>query len=184
MDRVELFTTYKHGCDLWVETGTYKGDGVLAAIAAGYKSLVTFEISKKTSDGAVDRLSVMDLPDDISIKFEVASSKSEKFKSLVTGLEKSAVFWLDAHLMENRDFTLDRYPLQEEIRIITGTRVPHVIMMDDVRLFSRYGLTVEKVKNMVREEWGPETVFHIGSSKEGYPDDVLVAVHPDLLQAS
>lgn len=185
MNRDELFATYKYNCEMLVETGTYKGDGVFAAISAGYKYIVTFEIDENTSNKAADRLAEMNTQrPDVSVTFCIGSSKSKKFKFFVNGLDKPVVFWLDAHLMENRDFTLDRYPLQEEIRVITETKVPHVIMMDDVRLFPRYGLTIEKVKNMIRNEWGSETVFYIASSKEGYPDDVLVAVHPEIHRMS
>lgn len=179
--RVKLFELYGAECSKLVETGAYKGDGIAAALKAGFEHVVSFEISdewvrhcrKRFSEGTLHS----DFGKHVEVRIVPVSSDSESFKAYVESLTEPTLFWLDAHKM-NEPKSKHNYPLKSELsavlEAIVGNGVKHVILMDDVRRFERYGTSVDEVSAKIHEAC-PDYSVCLDSCRAGYPSDVLCA---------
>lgn len=93
-NNIGIFKKYKDNCSLFVETGSYIGDGSQAAIDAGFESIISIEISKYHHDHCKNRFG-----NDDRIKL-ILGDTSEVLDSALTnyvGKHKRIFFWLDAH---------------------------------------------------------------------------------------
>jgi hypothetical protein len=166
-DLIELFKEFKENRRILIETGTYKGNGIRAGLAAGFEKVFSFEICREQF------LETSKLFQDDDRVFMVnKSSVSKNFANLVKSSEESCVFWLDAHLMAPGGEIPQDYPLKFELEAIGESKIPHAVLMDDFRLFDRYGVAMDDVirilsKNCERYRIVRKTV------KNKYPDDVL-----------
>ncbi len=143
--RQKLFEKYrtKHSCKRFVETGTYKGTGIRAALAAGFTTIHSFDPNTECADAARREFG-------LKITQHNASSLSAQFVRLAQARTR-ALFWLDAHRMDRHGKGLDDYPLRMELAIVAAAPVAHVVLCDDVRLFGRYGLTIDDALAIISE---------------------------------
>ena len=115
---------------IFVETGTAAGDTALAA-GDRFDTVITLEADSVLAEAAHERLSGRKgiLP--------VAGDSRELLPALLPRLAGPAVFWLDAHWCGGASFGRgDECPLLAEIAVIAASPLPHVILIDDARLFA------------------------------------------------
>ena len=144
----------KYGIEVFVETGTLVGHTAEWA-AEHFKRVVTVEL---------DMAQYFKIASDLVARhpnIEAFCGASELFLGGLSLNYQNVIFWLDAHTNEN-------CPVMEEISIINRSHKPHVILVDDARLFG--DLPAWPSKNEVLAalaDGGRRTVHEV--------DDVLVA---------
>ena len=120
--------------DVFIETGTHRGDGVRRALEAGFDTVMSSEI---------DASFLARMPAGLVMHPNVMVSFSDSQKGIALGclmaIGKSVTFWLDAH--PNGELELDdsNVPLWTELMEI-AKHILHLgqvtILVDDMRLFS------------------------------------------------
>ena len=149
-----------------VETGTHHGDGIETALAAGFEFATSFEIDAVKVEAARRRFAKWS-----GVEIVHESSLGDRFAELAKGERK--VFWLDAHKMGPQGRVPQDYPLTAELDAILRGGVAHTVVMDDVRLFARYGTSVDAVVSALSVHHGG-CVHEFATIRDAYPDDVLV----------
>jgi len=124
----------------FVETGTWKGDGVAYALKAPFKRIISIEIVPGIAKTAKERFK----PDQ---KVEIIEGDSVAVLAReLAGLNGNCLFWLDAHFpgadegVKKYDAEEDedlRLPLEKEIVVIKNTRPTYndVLIIDDLRIY-------------------------------------------------
>ena len=120
---------------IFIETGSYIGDGILAALRAHdkdkrFEKVISIEVSKHFYDICKARFPQkkvkLYLGDSILVLPEVLKTINQR-----------CTFWLDAHYMSdpNTEGGMMRVPLMEELKIIAQHPIKnHTILIDDIRL--------------------------------------------------
>ena len=132
----ETIKKYLTPSRIFVETGTFEGDGIQAALDAGAEKV--YSIDQATS--VVKKVRVRFAGDQ---RVEIIYDNSVRgLERLLPKLPKGRhLFWLDAHDgMQS--------PILYEIHAIenNGERA-HTILIDDMRLMDSWGVPVEKLKD-------------------------------------
>ena len=164
---LKLFKKYKDEETTLIETGTYNGVGVSTALKAGYDFILSFEIVEDLVKVAKEMFH-----NDSNVVIYSGSSSDTYFQYMCSQLDKPCVFWLDAHKMGGGGTIPDDYPLIAELEAIGNSEHCHTVLMDDFRLFERYGVTIEDVKKHLTKD-GIEYIISKETIRENYPNDVL-----------
>jgi hypothetical protein len=117
--------------DIFIETGTYLGEGVLMALEAGFKRIVTIELSKE-------------LYRETFIKFgyhpyvkSVYGDSAKVLPQILKHLNEPVTFWLDSHFVAPGTRTAlgeVNSPLLFELEVIKNHHIKtHTILIDDMR---------------------------------------------------
>lgn len=132
--------------DVFLETGTYKGNGVIKALEAGFRSIATVEISSKNQAAA--KKAVDALPVSAEVEIEYILGDAEHHIGRLCSFAKarkaeSPVFWLDAHthIFEDGARTEgNSCPLLAEIDAINAAfDGSAVVLIDDLRIIGSQG---------------------------------------------
>ena len=112
LDRVDLS---KYRSDVFIETGTHRGDGVRRALEAGFESVMTCEL---------DPSWLMRMPREFITheRVRIGVGRSSRILTdycMMAGGE-SVTFWLDAH--PDGKLVFETSPLFEELETIKGWR--------------------------------------------------------------
>lgn len=158
-----LFASARNGESILVETGTYQGAGIKAAYAAGFTEIHSFEVDADLVGKARDAY--------FDAYIYQCSSAGHEFKHLICSLAYPAVVWLDAHLMRPGGEIPHDYPLSMELEALIVAPVRHTILIDDVRLWPRYGVDYLDVCEAL-----PGYSITRATKNNLYPDDVFVAM--------
>jgi len=115
---------------IFIETGSYIGDGIKAALNAGFERVISIELSEyyyiycreKIRDERVTLLhgdSILVLP------------------QVLKDIKERCTFWLDGHFMTDprTGSGIKIVPLWEELQVIAKHHIKnHTILIDDIRL--------------------------------------------------
>jgi hypothetical protein len=115
--------------DIFVETGTFKGETTIWASGA-FKEVYTIENSRELFDSTSRSL----------LKYSnihpLYGNSALQLNKVVPEIKQPALFWLDAHWCGGNTYgNEDPCPLLDEIRIIKQSGYNHIIMIDDARFF-------------------------------------------------
>lgn len=168
--------------DVFIETGTWKGDGIKAALAAGFRDIWSIEIDRDLFAAALKLVYDMYRKDQARKRPQITGNISvllgdsaERLVSLlgIIDPDSSVTYWLDAHYHGTSGDPDCPCPLLGEIEVIESSgRTLDTILIDDVRLFGRWKLTVEEIKAAIFRI----NVNYVFSFTQGHvADDVLVA---------
>lgn len=114
----------------FVETGTYLGD-MVEAMRERFSLLYSIELSKKLHRRVLRRFKNYD---HIHL---LQGDSADRLKEIVAKLSSPAVFWLDGHYSGGiTAMGATECPVREELAAIFGSDLPHVILIDDARLFN------------------------------------------------
>lgn len=124
----------------FVETGTWKGDGVNAALSFPFDKVISAEIIPDIATAAVSRFS-----DQPRVTIMEGSSVA-MLEAWLPVLEGNCLFWLDAHFpgadagMSSYDAVNEedlRLPLETELRLIARRQgdFADVLIIDDLRVY-------------------------------------------------
>ena len=117
---IEIIEKHKN-CDVYFETGTFRGCGIQKAYDAGFKEIYSVEINKEYVDFANNRHKDKE-------NVSVIHSDSVSFLKSVIDTKRCFIF-LDAHAPNTHAIT-------DELEAISKFKIKnHIIAVDDFRLF-------------------------------------------------
>lgn len=134
---------------VFVETGSYRGDGIQNAIDAGFETIYSIELSDKYYDHCLRRFK-----DNHSVKLFLGDSSKILF-DVIKDIDGQITFWLDGHYSCGDTALGEKVcPLVEEFDAIKRHHIKnHIILVDDLRCWSkdREGFDTEDIKGMILE---------------------------------
>jgi hypothetical protein len=164
----ELFKKYLN--PIFIETGSYYGDGIQQALDAGFKRVYSIESSEELYNECIRRFKSIR-------KVHLILGESQNILSkLLTRINNIATFWLDAH-------NETESPLLKELEVIKQHHIKtHTILIDDLRNWSieKNGFDINVLKTAILEI-NPNYIFSFedgyipGSDVIGYEKDILIA---------
>lgn len=113
---------------VFIETGSYEGMGISAALDAGYKKIISIEISEFYLNLCKDKFK-----DNPQVELILGDS-SEILGDIINNIDDKMVFWLDGHY-SGGDKPKGKYlsPLLQELEFIKNHPIKnHTILIDDV----------------------------------------------------
>jgi hypothetical protein len=161
---------------VFVETGSYMGDGIQQALDAGFKRVISIELSDKYYEICRSRFS-----GDSRVSLVKGDSALVLFDA-IKDVKERITFWLDGH-HSCGDTALGVHwaPLIQELDAIKmHSRNDHTILIDDMRCWQE--------PNPVHGFYEPDVISALKRIREDYllrkidspvaPKDVLVAEPP------
>jgi hypothetical protein len=155
---------------VFVETGSYRGDGIQLALDAGFEQVYSIEIA-------------MDLFIQCSFRFAGIDNihlfngdSAVILPSLLNEIEEPVTFWLDGHYPEcGYDVMSYLSPLLYELEAIKNHKIKtHTILIDDLRLWNKadHGFNTNNLIQKLKEI-NPDYSFEF---EDGHvAKDILVA---------
>jgi hypothetical protein len=129
--RPEVLAKYPN--EVFIETGTYEGEGCLMAVQAGFKKVISFEISPRKFMVASERLKAYPQVD------LILGDTATMLPRLLEFIRQPCTFWLDAHNPEDgtphsKDWSC--CPIMHELAAISAHPIKtHTVMIDDLNHF-------------------------------------------------
>lgn len=175
-----LLQRFKHRT--FIETGMHRGDGIQAALDAGFEEIFSCDVSPFAFGWCCHRFK--DVRDVVNLHLQ----DSRVFLDTeMRGLAKEpATFWLDSHYcggngevegwgVHDTAGAEEDHPLLAELAIIGSYPCKtHTLLIDDARMFGSGGWPSEEaVVDALREINGDYQVTRMDSALEG--DEILVA---------
>jgi hypothetical protein len=136
----------KFHTEILVETGTYLGD-MVEAQRDHFKKIYSIELSEKLFNKAQKRFK-----DQLHIKI-LHGDSGTVLNKLMTEIDKPALFWLDGHYSGGITAKGEKEcPVPEELEKILKNSLPHIILIDDARLFSGTHdyPTIEQIEEIIK----------------------------------
>lgn len=158
---------------IFIESGTCRGGSMAVALRCNYTRYFGFE-----TDYNNFRASITFLKEEIrqnKVQLFNESSGSNEFSSLINTLEEPITFWLDGHANGPGGVIGEDYPLLRELKYISEHKIKtHAILIDDVRLFERFGTTTKEIEKLIKSI-NRKYKIRYTSIRQCFPGDVLVA---------
>lgn len=161
---------------IFVETGTFGGDGIQHALNAGFTEIHSVDIDAIAIKDSKNRFA-----DNANVNIYLKDSSCE-LGDVLAQIHEPATFWLDAHngFPDPDAVGVKNTPLLEELEQIKHHHIKtHTILIDDLHccktlLFDF--LTQEQIIAKVMEINPNYTIDFVPGGDEGeYPNNVLVA---------
>jgi len=151
--------------EVFVETGTYNGDGVERALQSGYKTVYSVELYPEPYELAKRRFA------DNPAVFLFQGSSEVMLPEILSHITCKATFWLDAHEMNAGP----KCPLPLELDEIKKHHINyHTIMVDDRRELPWWGTSeAEVIRKLLEINPKYKIVFHDNLYRK---EDLIVAV--------
>ena len=170
------FDLTKYLNPVFVETGTYKGYGIAAALESGFTKIYSIEVSQEFYDQSVQRFKS---EIDQGIVEIILGDSLACLPQVINSIDQKITFWLDAH--ETLGYQGEKScPLYEELEAIANHPIKnHTILIDDLRLLSQEGWGESVAKDEVIEKLKQVNHNYSLSYENGkIENDVLVAISP------
>lgn len=175
----EILRRWKKGIETFVETGTYKGSGVRAALDAEFLHVYSIEYYEERFNDCRKKFE----GDEKVILFK--GNSPEVLKVMFTWMKERALFWLDAHYdackpepQYPKPLT-ETFPLLQELEVIKSHPIKnHTILIDDRRAFDGskevwHNIREEDIIVKLKEINSEYSISFIDSKI--YPQDIIVA---------
>lgn len=164
----ETLSKYKSS-DVFIETGSYIGEGIDIALECGYKVIYSIELSEHYYNHCLEKYK-----NNYSVNLILGDSEIELPK-LISSINKKCDIWLDAHYsMGNTAMGTKICPLNEELNSILNTNFNHTILIDDVRFMDtewRNNIKKDEIIKLIKHKHNYEISY-----EDGYVNnDILVA---------
>ena len=169
--KIENFRTYPN--PVFLETGSFMGDGIQQALDAGFNRVISIELSDKYYD--ICKVRFNNNP-------RVSIYKGDSYKILpeiILQIDEKITFWLDGH-HSCGDTALGDYwaPLMQELDSIKNHHIKkHTILIDDMRCWKLpnpvHGFDESDIIKKLKEI-NPDYKLIFIEGEE--PEDILVAV--------
>jgi hypothetical protein len=123
----QVFSKYPNS--VFVETGTYHGEGILYALQAGFKNIRSVELFDKLYHMCLEKFK--NFP---NVKLYQGNS-SEKLWEMIANINEPITFWLDAHYSDSSTAKGPEFsPIIKELEVIKRHPInTHTILIDDIR---------------------------------------------------
>lgn len=159
MAQLDLLKKYKENKRIFIETGTWQGDGILKGTSAGFETIYTCDIDPELVERA--KIIYSQHPN-----LHVVNNYSHLFlEEIIPTIEEECLIFLDAHIMPGSSGWEDSYrqielcggskecPLVKEIDAISKSRIKtHTILIDDYQCFGSWvfeGLQFKTIRDMI-----------------------------------
>lgn len=120
----------KFGCEIFVETGTYKGD-MVEAQKDNFKQIYSIELGETLALNAAKKF------ENLSHIKIIQGDSGKVLKKMLPLLKKPTLFWLDGHYSWGDTVKGDKNtPIIEELTSILSQKLNHIILIDDARDFT------------------------------------------------
>jgi hypothetical protein len=115
--------------EVFIETGTYLGDGVRKALEAGFLKIYSIEIDPERYKSCQKMFSNNK---NVTI---ILGDSGKILPELLKNINKKITFWIDAHYCADGAFIGDKWcPMKEEFNAIKNHPIKnHIILIDDWR---------------------------------------------------
>ena len=164
----ELFQ--KHPNPVFIESGTYYGDGVQAAIDAGFKTIYSIELDENLYKLCADRFK-----DNTNVEIIFGDSHLV-LDDLLHKIDSPATFWLDGH-WAGGGTSRGKYesPLVQELEAIGRHHIKnHTILIDDLRCWNKNVQGFDKV-TLIKACLQINPYYTISLDKGYIENDILIA---------
>jgi hypothetical protein len=113
----------------FIETGSYAGDGIQAALDSGFETIISLEVNPPNVKECTERFK------NEKIVVILQGDSSTDLWGIISQLDKPITFWLDAHYSgEGSPIGIVNMPLLYELNQIRRHHIKtHTIIIDDVR---------------------------------------------------
>jgi hypothetical protein len=158
----EVFSRYPN--KVFIETGSYHGDGIQQALDAGFQEVISMEVDRDLFEITTERFWDNDRVNNLY------GDSRELLADVMTIIDDQCTFWLDSHSPNN-------LPLLEELEIIKNHYIKtHTILIDDLRLWTKaeHGYDTESLKEILLSI-NPNYEIRLDGCLD-FPNDILVAV--------
>ena len=168
---INLFRRHNYN-PVFIETGSYAGDGIKNAIFSGYEEIHSIELVEKHYQFCKSHFQFTP-----NVNLCLGDSVAE-LPSILSKLDKSATFWLDAHYSGGDTTFKDTLtPLIRELVAIKNHPIKnHTILIDDLREWQRefpaIGFGLKEIKEIILDI-NPDYVFSFADGQVA--NDILVA---------
>jgi len=169
-----IFYNYNSN-NIFLETGSYLGRGIQHALDAGFKRIISIEITPKYYDICTERFA-----DNPEVEIVLGDS-SKLIGKVLSTIDEPCTLWLDGHFCDATTLHGDKLcPLLDELDVIKLHPIKtHTILIDDRRCWNvnnhyypEYLFGEEDIVRKIKEI-NPEYKI---TYDDGYiPDDVIVA---------
>lgn len=168
----------KHECfkdyvnPVFVETGSYSGDGIQAALDSGFDRVISMELNPPNYNECKSRF--MDNP---KVNVVYGDSANGLF-DIIEKLDCQITFWLDAHYSGDGSPTGEvKYPLLYELNQIRRHPIKtHTIIIDDMRCWKGFDpLRDHDYTNIIDTVMAINPNYKIKFVDGTEPNDVLIA---------
>jgi hypothetical protein len=124
----------RHLNPVFVETGSWLGDGISAALKAGFQEVHSIELSPKYYDKCCKRFK-----DCTNVYLHLGDS-GKCLYNIIKGVDNNITFWLDGHYSgTDTAIGTENVPLRLELDAIKHHHInTHTIMIDDLRLLREH----------------------------------------------
>lgn len=172
---INIFKRYANNT-IFIETGSYAGDGIKDAIFAGFKEIHSIELAEKYYYYCKEYFKHINW-----VNLYLGDS-TQQLPEILNRIDSPVTFWLDAHYSGgDTTFANSLTPLMRELDIIGGHKIKtHTILIDDLREwkvdYPAIGFGLDNIKNKILEI----NSNYIFDFMDGYAlGDILVAEMPD-----
>lgn len=141
----ELLKRYAYN-DVFVETGTWTGDGVEKACQVGFREIHSIEVQESVYRSACKKFKNFN-----NIILYLGDS-GEILANVIKDINKRITFWLDAHDANlKKEVKYNKTPLLFELEAISRHPIKnHTIIIDDIDDFEQYGTSIEFVTEFLK----------------------------------
>lgn len=166
----DFFNKFSINTPFFVETGTYKGEGIEEALKFSFKELFSIELHKPLYEECV-----LKFKNNNKIKLFYGDS-AEVLTEIIKNLNDRITFWLDGHFSGDHTAKGNKIsPILEELEQIKNHKIKtHTIIIDDLRYVKQgyYEMTIKQIIEKIKEiNFNYEIIFEDGVEKE----DILIA---------
>lgn len=161
--------------NVFVETGTSNGLGVLAAIEAGFKQIYSIEFYENKYLRAIDKFK------DFDYVHIVQGDSGKVLSGLLNKIAEPITFWLDAHYSKGKEYPkplIDKCPILLELEQIKRHHIfRHTILIDDIRIFKQgIGLWNNiKLEQIIKKLKEINNEYSISYMNGHIANDILIA---------
>jgi len=168
--KTNIFKNFKN--DYFIETGSYLGDGIQFAIEAGFKNIISIELSDKYFTHCSNRFKQYPF-----VKI-IQGDSADVLYDIIKDISVPITFWLDGHYSCG-DTAKGKYssPLIQELdQIKKQCLSTHTIIIDDVRCWRlpnpAHGFDLRNIFDKLKEINSAYSIEYLDGEEK---NDILVA---------
>jgi len=158
---------------VFIETGSYVGDGIQAALRDGFRKIISIELSDKYHQICKQRFEGNE-------KVQLYHGNSaELLEGILSKIKYPCTFWLDAHYCGDVSGNKG-VPLMDELKIIAKHPIKtHTILIDDMRLIREkeaewldFPYCICDIEELIYAINPKYKIYYVHGTM---PDDILIA---------
>ncbi len=160
-----------HSNRVFVESGTFNGDGIFYAILSGAKEIHSIDLSPKYYYHAKERFQNND-----NINLYLGDSGKQLY-DIIKNIDEPITFWLDAQFCGgDTAFNGKITPILDELEQIKQHHInTHTILIDDVRQFGTWYFDYITKEQLIEKIFEINPNYSISYTDGFVQDDILIA---------